>query len=260
MKKYFFKKSFIWIFIIMVMIPFVIGLLPSSLIPITTIFRLNIDAPKISAIITRVTTPICIFLYIYSGKFFANYLKNNSEYKGDFNKYQYIYYPLLITSTFLISTAEDFFNEIIFALDIEKITQNGIIGDVFAKSILTFAVSLIVGIAAIIIGSKCVSTLLCAVAECEEAEKNYFSKAFLPLTVSLLIAVVLDIIAVIFLKLSAVFFIRELVYVILLVSILLGLKYRFDDRKIKNLICKVLPFAYFLICVVFTVISLIRII
>ena len=258
MKKYFFKKSFIWIFIIMVMIPFVIGLLPSSLIPITTIFRLNIDAPKIAAIFTRVTTPICIFLYVYSGKLFANYLNKNSEYQGDFNKYQYVFYPLAVASTVLISAADDFINSVFSSSVADKIGKTENIGEVFTTIALPFAISVLFSVVGLIISSKCVSSLLCAVAEGEEAEKNYFSKAFLPLTLSIIIAIVLDVAMVLFLKASIYFLIKAAVYTVLFASMLAGLKYKFDDEKIRNLVCNIFPFTYVLLSVVFAVIGLIR--
>ena len=258
MKKYFFKKSFIWIFIIMVMIPFVIGLLPSSLIPITTIFRLDIDAPKISAIFTRVTTPICIFLYVYSGKLFANYLKDNSEYKGNFNKYQYVFYPLAVASTVLISAADDFINTVFSSSVADKIGETGNIGEVFTAIALPFAISVIFSVVGLIISSKCVSSLLCAVAEGKETEKNYFSKSFIPLTLSIIIAIVLDIAMVLFLKASIYFLIKAAVYAVLFASMLAGLKYKFDDEKAKKLVGNVLPFVYVSLSVVFAVIGLIR--
>lgn len=260
MKKYFFKKSLIWILIITVIIPSAIGVFPSLLITLTNLAGLEIDAVKIAGIYTMVTSTIGVFLYIYSGKLFANYLKKNSEYQGDFNKYQYIYYPLLIASIFLISTAADFFDRIIYASDFDKIAPNGIIGDAFAKSMLTLVLSLIVGIVSIVISSKCVSSLLCSVAEGEEAEKNYFSKVFLPLTVSLLIAVVLEIISVIFFELSVLPLVREIAQAVLLLSMLAGLKYKFDDEKTKKLVCNILPFVYVSISVVFAAIGIIRII
>lgn len=258
MKKYFFKKSFIWIFIIMVIIPFVIGLLPGSLIPITTIFRLDIDAPKISAIFTRVTTPICIFLYVYSGKLFANYLKDNSEYKGDFNKYQYVFYPLAVASTVLISAADDFINSVFSSSVADKIGETENIGELFANMALPFAISIIFSIAGLIISSKCVSSLLCSVVEGEEAEKNYFSKAFLPLALSIIIAIVLDVAMVLFLKAGIYFLIKASVYTVLFASMVAGLKFKFDDEKIRNLVCNIFPFAYVLLSVVFAVIGLIR--
>lgn len=258
MKKYFFKKSFIWIFIIMIIIPFVIGIVQSSLIPITTIFRLNIDAPKISAIITRVTAPICVFLYVYSGKFFANYLNKNSEYQGDFNKYQYVFYLLANLSTYLLFAVEDLIKALTSPFVADKIGETGNIGEVFTAIALPFAISVIFSVAGLIISAKCVSSLLCAAAEGEESGKNYFSKAFLPLTLGIIIAIVLDVAMVLFLKTSIYFLIKGAAYAVLLVSMLAGLKYKFNDEKAQKLVCNILPFVYVSLSVVFAVIGLVK--
>lgn len=260
MKKYFFKKTFVWILILDVVTAFIRGAVPGILIPILTFSRLSIDATKISTIITGILTPICIALCIFSGHIFANRLKNDGKFEGNFSKYQYIYYSLTHIGGYLISEIGATVCGVIVTYAYGKVNENDIGSMIATEFLISTVVNIIFGIIFLIVSAKFVSSLLCAVTESEEAEKNYFSKAFFPFTMSMLIAVVISIIYTVCLKQSVFTVISDIVYVIYFAGLLALLKYKFGDEKIMNFTCNILPFGYVLICVVFEIIRLMHII
>lgn len=255
MKKYFFNKTLVWSLIITFVFAAIIGAVTGTLIPISHLMNLNIDV----SIIREIYIPVSIAVCILSGRIFAKRLKSNGNFEGDFSKYQYLYYPLIVIGGYLISKIGVFIRGFIEEYAFGAVNENDF-NSVITVWLLSNAIGCIFDIVVLIVGSKLVSALLCAVTEGEEAEKNYFSKAFLPLAMSLTIALVLNFIFAVHFNHGAYSLVDDIVNAIYFAGLLALLKYKFDDEKIKNFTCNILPFVYILISAVFTAIRLMQII
>lgn len=250
MKRYFLKKTLAWNIITAIVLGTVYF---AARILLSTVLHFSdsvMGDRQISIIYVAVMTPITILLSVISGKFLADYLNRNSEYKGDFSKYQYLYYIL----SFIGSSAVDALQRLIVSIFKSVDT-----GENEWLSLLPSAINAVFGFIGIVVGVMCVRTFLCAVVQGGVAEKNYFSKAFIPLSASLICAVILHIISAVFFNADMFSALRFGVYAALFMGILALFRYKFEDEKIRKIACNILPFAYFGISAVFSVSYLIMI-
>lgn len=112
------------------------------------------------------------------------------------------------------------------------------------KSSLVMALEFAMLVLNLVVVSKVIGSLLCAVTEGEESEKRFFSKIGLPICISFAGVLIIDIILLVFFDFRAILFVSDIFYLALFALMLLGLKYKFDDIKFRKIICNVLPFAY----------------
>lgn len=116
--------------------------------------------------------------------------------------------------------------------------------------------SFVFGALGIAVDVICVRSLLCATVQGEEAEKNYFSKAFFPFTVSAIVAAIAGIASIVIFNTALLDGISTCVYLAFYICLIALLKYKFDDGKIRKIACNILPFVYFALCVVLRIVNL----
>ena len=248
MKKYFTKKTLEWNLIIGLGLSFVYMAVLMLIDAVLGITGANIDRDLFSSVYSAVGTSLMTFLGILSGRIFANYLNKNSEYKGDFNKYQYIYNILATGLAFAVTNLSNLIKEICLAAMGESELVTAVVNPLN---------SLIFGVLGIVVDVICVRSLLCATVQGEEAEKNYFSKAFLPFTVSTIVAAVAEMASIVIFNTDLLDGISTCVYLAFYICLIALLKYKFDDGKIRKIVCNILPFVYCALCAVFRIVHLI---
>ncbi|MCH5189074.1 MAG: hypothetical protein J1F37_00785, partial [Oscillospiraceae bacterium] len=82
------------------------------------------------------------------------------------------------------------------------------------------------------------------VTEGEESEERFFSKIALPVCISFAGALIIYFLLIGVYDYNVITFAGNAIGMVLLAVMLLGLKYKFSDAKIRNTICNILPFVY----------------
>lgn len=240
MKRYFKKKAFLWYLlftilceIILMLLMFIVG----SVLPYGSVTR---ETAVWSA--SYVCKPVLTLVCVLAGNALVNKIQKDGEYEGEYGKYRYFFYPLASAATMLITSLSGLVHKG-FGTAKEIMSRNEFAGGMVKAGLVT-ALDLALMVLEFVIISKVIGSLLCAVTDGEESEKRFFSKIGLPVCISLAGALIVDLLHLIFFDLGAISFISEILYLSLLALILSGLKYKFDDLRLRKIICNVLPFAY----------------
>lgn len=232
MKKYFEKKSLFWYLRFWVLFGF-IGLL---LIPV--FHEISVSLGK-SLNIIYLLLPIFSLMFLFAGKRLVKRLQKDGEYEGEYGRYTYVYYPLICAATALIG----FMNTSVgYIFGTVRDILNSPDGNM-SKAVIVCAIYCILLIADLVVASKITGSLLCAVTEGEDSEKMFFSKICFPVIIIMEIVLLAKLIFL-FWGFSLLIYISSFLCYNLLALMLFGLKYKYDDIKIRNIICKVLPFVY----------------
>ncbi len=240
MKRYFEKKVFSW-YAIFTIFYSLIAMFIISVITITMLHDETLER-TVSGITAYAYVPVFSLVFLLSGNVLVNKIQKDGEYSGEYGKYRYFFYPLASAATMLITSLDGLFQK--GCGTAKEIMSKNTFASGMVKAGLVTAVELAMMILCFVIVSKAVGSLLCAVTEGEESEKRFFSKIGLPVCISLAGALIVDLVLLIFFDFGAISFISEILCSALFALMLLGLKYKFDDLRLRKIICNVLPFAY----------------
>ena len=238
MKKYFFKKALGWyvlfsaLCVIVLLLWMFLTSVVSSIAP-DSIARQALANARASA-----ATPVMTLIFLFAGKRLVQKIQNDGIYTGEYGRYTYLFYPLAYAATTLITAAESLVRG--WYTPFEERTVAG----EMVKSLIVLLIQLVLMIFALIVVSKVISSLLCSVTEGEESEERFFSKIGLPVCISFAGALIIDFLLIDFYDYNIITFAGNAVGMVLLSAMLLGLKYKYGDAKIRNIICKVLPFVF----------------
>lgn len=240
MKRYFEKKAFIWYLFFTILCGMGTLLIMSviaTVLPYGSVTR-EIAGQSIGCVCVPVWTLVCVL----AGNVLVNKIKKDGEYAGEYGKYRYFFYPLASAVAMLITSLDGLFQEC-FGTAKEIMSRNTFASGMVKAGLVT-ALGFAVMILEFVIVSKAVGSLLCAVTLGEESEKQFFSKIGLPICISFAGVLIIDIILLVFFDFRAILFVSDIFYLALFALMLLGLKYKFDDLRLRKIICNILPFVY----------------
>ena len=187
-------------------------------------------------------TPVMTLIFLFAGKKLVQKIQKDGIYTGEYSRYIYFFYPLAYAATMFItavgSLVRNYFTPV--STPFEERTVAG----EMVKSLIVLLIQFILIILDFIVASKVIGSLLCSVTEGEESEERFFSKIGLPVCISFAGALIIDFLLIDFYDYNIITFAGNAVGMVLLSAMLLGLKYKYGDAKIRNIICKVLPFVF----------------
>lgn len=236
MKKYFEKKAFLWYLLFTILCGMGTLLIMSviaTVLPYGSVTR-ETAVWSISYVYKPVLTLVCVLA--------GNVLVNKIKKDGEYGKYRYFFYPLASAAAMFITSLNGLFQKGCGTVD--EIMSKNTFESGMVKSSLVMALEFAMLVLSLVVVSKVISSLLCAVTEGEESEKRFFSKIGLPVCVSHAGALIVDLVLLIFFDFGAISFIGEMLCSALFALMLLGLKYKFDDLRLRKIICNILPFVY----------------
>lgn len=242
MKKYFFKKTLGWYVSITALCLLVDVLWLFIMSIVSSIAPDSISEKVLAEAMAYASLPVMTLIFLFAGKKLVQKIQNDGIYTGEYSKYTYFFYPLAYAAIELIS-AVDIIVRYYYGTVREILNENSF-EEGIAKALTVWVIQLGIIIIEFIVVSKVIGSLLCAVTEGEESEKQFFSKIGLPVCISFAGVLIIKFISTAFFDYGIITFAGNLLGLALLAVMLLGLKYKFGDVKIRSIICNILPFVY----------------
>lgn len=242
MKKYFFKKTLSWYVLttVLCMLAEMLWMLLMSVV--SSIAPDLIGRKAVAEAMAYASIPVLTFIFLFAGKKLVQKIQKDGEYTGEYDKYTYFFYPLACAATAFIGAVNTFvrsrFTPVSTIYD-ESSFEEGI-----AKALIVWVIQLGIIVIEFVVASKVIGALLCAVTEGGESENRFFSKIGLPVCISFAGVLIIDFLLIDLYDYGIITFAGNVFNLLLFAVMLLGLKYKYNDAKLKNLICNILPFVY----------------
>lgn len=242
MKKYFFKKALGWYVLFSALCVIVLLLWMFLTSAVSSIAPDSIARQALANARAYAATPVMTLIFLFAGKKLVQKIQNDGIYTGEYSRYTYFFYPLACAATTLItaigSLVRSYFTPV--STPFEERTVAG----EMVKSLIVLIIQLVLLILEFVVASKVIGSLLCSVTEGEESEERFFSKIGLPVCIGFAGALIIDFILIGLYDYNIITFAGNAIGFVLLAVMLLGLKYKFSDIKLRNTICNILPFVY----------------
>lgn len=242
MKKYFFKKTLGWYVLTGALCLLVEIFWILLMIAVSSMAPDLITKKALAEAMAYTSIPVLTLIFLFAGKKLVQKIQKDGEYTGEYSKYKFVFYPLACAVTELIGAV----NIIVryYYGTVNEILNESSFEEGIAKALIVWVIQLGIIVIEFIVASKVIGALLCAVTEGEESEKQFFSKIGLPVCISFAGVLIINFLLIGLYDYGIITFAGNTLCLLLLAVMLLGLKYKYNDAKLRNIICNVLPFVY----------------
>lgn len=242
MKKYFFKKTLGWYVLTGALCLLVEIFWILLMIAVSSMAPDLITKKALAEAMAYTSIPVLTLIFLFAGKKLVQKIQKDGEYTGEYSKYKFVFYPLACAVTELIGAVNTFVRSCF--TPISTIYDESSFAETAIKWLAVYGIQFGLMILEFIVASKVIGALLCAVTEGEESEKQFFSKIGLPVCISFAGVLIIDFMLIGLYDYGIITFAGNAICLLLLAVMLLGLKYKYNDSKPRNIICNVLPFVY----------------
>ncbi len=242
MKKYFERKAFGWYVLTTVLCVLAEMLWILLMSAVSSIAPDLIARKALTDAMAYVFIPVMTLIFLFAGKKLVQKIQKDGEYTGEYSRYRFIFYQLACAATELISAVDIIVRY--YCGTVNEILNESSVEEGIPKALIVWVIQLGIIVIEFILASKVIGALLCAVTEGEESEKQFFSKIGLPVCISFAGVLIIKFISTALFNYSVITFAGNTICLLLLAVMLLGLKYKYNDANLRNIICNTLPFVY----------------
>lgn len=242
MKKYFFKKTLGWYVLTGALCLLVEIFWILLIIAVSSMAPDLITKKALAEAMAYASIPVLTLIFLFAGKKLVQKIQKDGEYTGEYDKYTYFFYPLSCAATAFIGAVNTFVRSRF--TPISTIYDESSFAETAVKWLAVYGIQFGLMILEFIVASKVIGALLCAVTEGEESENQFFSKIGLPVCISFAGVLIIDFLLIGLYDYGIITFAGNVFNLLLFAVMLLGLKCKYNDAKLRNIICNVLPFVY----------------